>query len=132
MGVVIVEVIRYAVVTHACTDSPCRSSAIVRLAVLTIVWSRAPRNIRSIRPDRIVSTWAWVYSPVSAEVALALIGSSLGRGAQCSAGRVRLAGGEHSQRHGVAAAQPAAGAQVHVLEPPLREHAREHRAAAVR
>src|SRR6476661_8280818 len=85
MGVVIVEVIRYAVVTHACTDSPCRSSAIVRIAVLTIVWSRAPRNIPSIRPDRIVSTWAWVYSPVSAEVALALIGSSLGRGAQSPA-----------------------------------------------
>src|SRR6478735_9390185 len=65
MGVVIVEVIRYAVVTHACTDSPFRSSAMVRIDVLTIVWSRAPRNMPIIRPTRIVRIWACVYSPVS-------------------------------------------------------------------
>ena len=38
----------------------------VRIDVLTIVWSSAPRNIPSISPDRIVRIWAWVYSPVSA------------------------------------------------------------------
>ena len=65
MGVVIVEVIRYAVVTHAWTDSPCRSSAIVLIEVATIDWSRAARNIPSSRPDRIVRTWAWLYSPLS-------------------------------------------------------------------
>ena len=36
-GVVIVDVTRNAVVTHACTDSPLRSSPIVRMAVETIV-----------------------------------------------------------------------------------------------
>ena len=50
----IVEVIRYAVVTQACRSGPCRSSAIVRIAVATIVWSSAARNMPSIRPMRIV------------------------------------------------------------------------------
>ena len=36
-GVVTVEVIRYAVVTQACADNPCRSSAMVRIEVETIV-----------------------------------------------------------------------------------------------
>ena len=61
-----VEVIRYAVVTHAWMDRPSRSSAMVRIDVLTMVWSSAPRNIPSSSPVRIVRTWAWVYSPVSA------------------------------------------------------------------
>src|SRR3954452_23577319 len=65
MGVVIVEVMRYAVVTQAWIESPCRSSAIVRIEVLTMVWSSAPRNIPSISPDRMARTWACVYSPVS-------------------------------------------------------------------
>ena len=36
-GVVTVEVIRYAVVTQAYADNPCRSSAMVRIEVETIV-----------------------------------------------------------------------------------------------
>src|SRR4051794_22993550 len=60
-----VEVIRYAVVTHACTDRPRRSSAMVRIAVETMVWSSAPRNIPIIRPVMIVRICAWVYSPDS-------------------------------------------------------------------
>ena len=60
---VIVAVIRYAVVTHAWMDRPLRSSAIVRIDVLTIVWSSEARNMPSISPERIVRTWAWVYSP---------------------------------------------------------------------
>src|SRR6185503_3862139 len=65
MGVVIVEVIRYAVVTQACRDSPFRSSEIVRIAVETMVWSRAPRNMPIIRPVMMVRIWRWVYSPDS-------------------------------------------------------------------
>src|SRR4051794_4542217 len=38
-GVEIVDVMRYAVVAHAWIDSPLRSSAMVRIAVATIVWS---------------------------------------------------------------------------------------------
>ncbi len=67
-----VEVIRYAVVTQACRDRPLRSSEIVRIAVLTMVWSRAPRNIPIIRPTRIVRIWAWVYTPDSDGMAAAL------------------------------------------------------------
>src|SRR3954453_4912853 len=37
----------------------------VRIEVLTIVWSRAPRNMPIINPTRMVRIWAWVYSPVS-------------------------------------------------------------------
>src|SRR3954447_23996580 len=65
MGVAMVEVIRYAVVTHAWTERPWRSSAMGRIDVLTIVWSRAPRNMPSSSPERIVRIWRWVYSPVS-------------------------------------------------------------------
>ena len=53
-SVAIVEVIRNAVVTHACTDNPFRSSPMVRMAVATMVWSSAARNMPSISPDRIV------------------------------------------------------------------------------
>src|SRR4029079_15432449 len=63
IGVVIVEVIRYAVVTQACRDSPWRSSEIVRIAVETIVWSRAPRNIPLITPVMMVRICRWLYSP---------------------------------------------------------------------
>ena len=38
----------------------------VRIDVLTMVWSSAPRNMPSISPERIVRIWACVYSPVSA------------------------------------------------------------------
>ncbi len=62
-GVVIVEVIRYAVVAHACWLRPCRSSEIVRIAVLTIVWSRAARNMPSSRPLRMVRICRWVSPP---------------------------------------------------------------------
>jgi hypothetical protein len=60
-----VDVIRYAVVTHACTDRPWRSSLIVRIDVETIVWSRAPRNMPIISPAMMVRICRWVYSPVS-------------------------------------------------------------------
>ena len=50
-GVAIVEVIRNAVVAQACRSKPCRSSAMVRIAVETMVWSSAARNMPSIRPD---------------------------------------------------------------------------------
>ena len=45
----------------------------VRIEVLTMVWSRAPRNMPSISPDRIVTTWAWVYSPVAGSPLLTLL-----------------------------------------------------------
>ena len=32
----------------------------VRIAVATMVWSSAPRNIPIIRPPRIVRIWRWV------------------------------------------------------------------------
>jgi hypothetical protein len=70
---VIVEVMRYAVVTHAWIDSPSRSSAMVRIDVLTMVWSSAPRNIPSSSPVRIVRICAWEYSPVSAASALFVV-----------------------------------------------------------
>ena len=54
---------RYAVVTQACTDRPCRSSAMVRIEVATIVWSSAARNMPAIRPDRIVRICRWLSSP---------------------------------------------------------------------
>src|SRR4051812_44029958 len=54
-----VAVIRYAVVTQACTDSPCRSSPMVRMAEATIVWSRAARNIPSISPASTSTICLW-------------------------------------------------------------------------
>ena len=56
-GAAIVDVIRNAVVTHACACRSCRSLPIVLIAVETIVWSRAARNMPSISPDRIVRIW---------------------------------------------------------------------------
>ena len=53
-GAAIVEVIRNAVVTHACAVRSCRSLPIVLIAVETIVWSSAARNMPSTSPDRIV------------------------------------------------------------------------------
>lgn len=53
-GVTIVAVMRYAVVAHAWCCRPCRSSAMVRIAVATIVWSSAARNIPDISPTMIV------------------------------------------------------------------------------
>ncbi|MBM7804033.1 hypothetical protein JOE58_003284 [Curtobacterium luteum] len=50
MGVAIVEVMRYAVVTQACWSSPCRSSPIVRIAVPKTVWPSDDRNMPAIRP----------------------------------------------------------------------------------
>src|SRR5262245_11851478 len=49
-----VAVIRYAVVTHACPARSLRSSAMTRMALATMVWSSAARNIPIIRPMRIV------------------------------------------------------------------------------
>ena len=46
-----------------------RSSAMVRIDVATMDWSRAARNIPSRRPERMVRIWAWVYSPVSSSLA---------------------------------------------------------------
>src|SRR5665647_3161966 len=65
-GVAIVDVIRYAVVTQACSESPCRSSPMVRIAVATMVWSRAARNMPIISPPRIVRIWRCVMLNVSA------------------------------------------------------------------
>ena len=59
-GVAIVEVMRYAVVTHACADNPCRWSAMTRIAEATMVWSRAARNIPIISPMRMVTICLWV------------------------------------------------------------------------
>src|SRR3954454_5885055 len=53
-GVEMVAVSRYAVVTHACRESPLRSSPMVRMDVATMVWSRAAMNMPSISPPRIV------------------------------------------------------------------------------
>ena len=49
-GVQNVAVSRYAVVTHARSDRPCRSSPMVRMDVAPIVWSSAARNMPIIRP----------------------------------------------------------------------------------
>jgi hypothetical protein len=56
---------RNAVVAHTCRENPFRSSAMVRIAVETIVWSRAARNIASIRPVRIVRICLCVRAPLS-------------------------------------------------------------------
>ena len=49
-----VEVMRKAVVTQACAARPCRSSPMVRMAVLTTVWSSAARNIPISSAERMV------------------------------------------------------------------------------
>jgi len=45
MGVEIVDVIMYAVVTQTCWSSPWSSSAIVFMAVPTTFWSSAAKNM---------------------------------------------------------------------------------------
>src|SRR5690242_10673934 len=50
-----VLVIRYAVVTHAWPARSLRSSAMTRIALATMVWSRAARNIPIMSPTRIVT-----------------------------------------------------------------------------
>src|SRR5450756_2430676 len=62
MGVEIVDVIMYAVVTQTCWSSPCSSSAIVFMAVPTTFWSRAAKNMPDISPRRIVVIWRGVSS----------------------------------------------------------------------
>jgi hypothetical protein len=52
-GVAIVEVIKNAVVTQAWADSPFRSSPMRLIAVDTMVWSNAARNMPSSSPARI-------------------------------------------------------------------------------
>src|SRR6478609_4050531 len=69
-GVTIVAVIRYAVVAQACSSSPLRSSAMVRMAVATMVWSRAARNMPIIRPTRMVTICLWVMSWARGAVAV--------------------------------------------------------------
>jgi hypothetical protein len=44
-------------------DSPFRSSAMVRMAVPTMDWSSAARNMPRSSPDRIVKICACEYSP---------------------------------------------------------------------
>src|SRR5882757_9268444 len=55
---------RNAVVAQTCRENPCRSSEIVRIAVETIVWSSAARNIASIRPVSIVTICLWLRAPL--------------------------------------------------------------------
>src|ERR1700728_1124870 len=66
-GAAIVDVIRNAVVTHACACRSCRSLPIVLIAVETIVWSSAARNMPMTRPDRIVRIWRWDSAPSDGE-----------------------------------------------------------------
>ena len=54
-----VLVMRYAVVTHAWPARSLRSSAMTRMALATIVWSSAARNIPIISPTRIVTISLW-------------------------------------------------------------------------
>jgi hypothetical protein len=52
-----VEVIRNAVVTHACPASPFRLSPIRYSAAVTTVMSSDATKVASSRPDRIAVTW---------------------------------------------------------------------------
>src|ERR1700749_4577551 len=67
-GVAIVLVMRNAVVAQACSDSPPRSSAMVRMAVDTTVWSSAARNMPSSSPTRIVRIGGGLSSPDGGEL----------------------------------------------------------------
>ncbi len=58
-GVEMVDVIRNAVVAHAWSEKPDRSSAMVRIAVATTVWSSAARNMAIISPMRMVMICRW-------------------------------------------------------------------------
>src|SRR3954447_18514468 len=68
-GVEMVAVSRYAVVTHACRESPLRSSPMVRMDVATMVWSSAAMNMPSMSPPRIVRISRWVGGTKAAEPA---------------------------------------------------------------
>src|SRR4051794_33121576 len=74
-GVEIVAVMRYAVVTHAWTLRPCRSSPMVRIADVTMVWSSAARNMPSIRPPSTCTIWRWLNcdDPGGATVVLLIL-----------------------------------------------------------
>src|SRR6478736_6869656 len=50
---------RYAVVTHAWPARSLRSSAMTRMALATMVWSSAARNIPIISPTRMVRISLW-------------------------------------------------------------------------
>ena len=56
-GTEIVEVIRNALVTHACPVSPPRLSPIRYIAAATTVWSSEATKVASSNPDRIAITW---------------------------------------------------------------------------
>src|ERR1700733_12414641 len=57
-----VEVIRNAVVTHACPAGPPRLSPIRYIAAVTTVMSSDATKVASSRPDRIAVTWRRTYS----------------------------------------------------------------------
>src|SRR5436190_13012310 len=82
MGVTIVAVTRYAVVTQAWTLNPCRSLAILTMAVPTIVWSSAPRNTVHIKLATIARICRRVSAggPVPAGDAAAPDGTGAGAG----------------------------------------------------
>ena len=56
-GVETVEANRYAVTTQVRWEAPCRSPTMVGSAVDTTVWSRAARNMPSIRAPMMMWTW---------------------------------------------------------------------------
>ena len=58
-GVVMVEVIKYAVVAQAWIDNPFKSSPIVLIAVATIVWSSAAKKRPNINPMSMGTTSLW-------------------------------------------------------------------------
>src|SRR3954454_22748595 len=63
-----VLVIRYAVVTQACPARSWRSSAMTRIALATMVWSSAARNIPIIRPIRMVMISLWESTGSASEL----------------------------------------------------------------
>src|SRR5674536_301129 len=84
MGVEIVDVIMYAVVTQTCWSRPCSSSAIVFMAVPTTFWSSAAKNMPDISPMRIVVIWRGVSSSDERAACVAVVMCPLG-GAVASA-----------------------------------------------
>src|SRR5689334_16146505 len=90
---------RYAVVAHACSSRPLRSSAMVRIADATMVWSRAARNMPIIRPTRIVRICRWVRGPSVAAGAVAAMSVLRGVGGGFSGGGgCRLVGAATADR----------------------------------
>src|ERR1700712_4161348 len=84
-GVEMVAVIRYAVVTQACTESPCRSSPMVRMADVTMVWSSAARNMPSISPPRISRICRWLSCDDDAAPAGTEVGGGVPRAGAATA-----------------------------------------------